>query len=127
MSDPHLSFRKPPYIIKHDGMSWSGKYYYYLGHHFHEGHECWVMGAYNVVTDKRTERHYSTVFGAKDPKAECLALWQPFEEVMLRAPADEETNEVELDMKKFLQREAVRKGIKPGEQQANIVTKGGDN
>lgn len=111
MTDPHISFRKPKCIVEQSAMSWSNKYHIYLGRHYHEaGKECWIVGAYNVVTTVRTERHYNTMFGAKDPKAEALIVWHTFLENMTRAPEAEEQQDWELEMRKYLEADAKKKG-----------------
>lgn len=111
MTDPHISFRKPNCIIHADETSWSGKYYIYLGHHYESGHECWVVGAYNIVTDVRTERHYNSVNGSRDPKADALIYWEPFLTKMQQAPESEEPSEFELELKTFMENEGRKKGI----------------
>lgn len=127
MSDSHLQFRKPKCIIHAEGMSHSGKYYIFLGHHFHDtAHECWIVGAYNIVTGVQKECHYNTIpfykelpgIGqqnlntCKDPKGEALIVWEPFYEQMLASPTwPEETDEWEKTIKPFLAREAKRQGV----------------
>src|SRR5262245_59426802 len=102
-----LQFKRPPWIIHDEIVSWSGKYKAFLGHHYHEaGKECWIVAAYNVLTGDWTERHYNLIpfpgtegfeeavlktskkpyNACKDPKAEALQFWADFREQMERRP-----------------------------------------
>lgn len=110
MSDPHISFRKPKCIIEQHHMSWSHKYWCYLGRHYEAGKECWIVGAINTVTSEDRARHYCETYGSKDPKAEALIYWETFTTTMLKAPESEETNEWELEISKYLERNAKTKG-----------------
>lgn len=121
MTDPHISFRKPACIVEKDDTSWSGKYYIYLGHHFEKGHTCWVVGAYNILTDARAERHYNSMHGSDDPKAAALIYWAEIYPKFMRKPEDEEQAEFDRDMRAFFEREQQRRGIKKGENKVNIV------
>jgi hypothetical protein len=111
MADPHISFRKPKCIIEQSTMSWSNKYYLYLGRHYHEaGKECWIVGAINTVTSEDRARHYNTFFGSNDPKAEALIFWQKFFEGMTKAPETEEKHDWEIELQNYLGQNAKRKG-----------------
>ena len=111
MSDPHISFRKPKCIIEQDTMSWSHKYYLYLGRHYHHaGKECWIVGAINTVTSEDRARHYNTDAGSVDPKAEALIFWEAFLTGMTKAPEKEEKDDWEIELQKYLQKEAKRQG-----------------
>lgn len=136
MADSHLQFKRPACIIHAEGMSHSGKYYIFLGHHYHDSaHECWIIGAYNIATGVQKECHFNTIpywkpvkgvglqnlNTCKDPKGEALIVWEPYYQHMLAAPDyPEETDEWYQTIKPFLEREAQRQGVKLDEQQ-NIV------
>lgn len=143
---PTLNFRRPPYILHDEGTSWSGKWWIYLGHHYHTtAHECWVVGAINLVTGRAQEHHINTMKGpvttingektqvvnvCKDPKGEALIEWEEFKSKMQARPASEETDEANAEwdryIKPFLQREAGRRGLgksssalQPGKDRGN--------
>lgn len=104
MSHPQISFRKPKLIIEQHCLSWSNKYWLYLGRHYHEaGKDCWVVGAQNTVTGLSTERHYNELFGAKDPKGEALIFWHTFHEKMTAAPIEEEKDEALKEFENAMQ------------------------
>jgi len=120
MKSPQISFRKPKCIIEQDTMSWSNKYYLYLGRHYHEaGKECWIVGAINTVTSEDRARHYNELYGSKDPKAEALTFWHSFHEGMVRAPETEEKHDWEIELQKYLGKDAKKKGYT--DSKTNIV------
>lgn len=115
MKSGQISFRKPKLIVEQHCLSWSNKYWIYLGRHYHEaGKDCWVIGAQSTVTGQSTERHYNTAFGAKDPKGEALVFWHTFHEKMIQPPEseekDEQLKEFEIAMQNALGTDARRKG-----------------
>lgn len=119
----NISFRKPNWIVHDQGTSWSGKYEYFLGHHYHEaGKECWIIAAYNIVTGAMTERHFNLIpfqlpmiNTCKDPKAEALVQYETFKTIMDKPPEEEETDEWSKTIRPFLERERKRQGIKNNE------------
>lgn len=135
----NLSFRKPPYIMHDEFTSWSNKYHCFLGHHYHTtAHECWVIGAINIVTGVSREWHINTMPGpegvknvCKDPKASALIEYENFKTSMERKPEYEEETDVankewELHIKPFLEREGKRRGLsepssplQPGKDRSN--------
>jgi hypothetical protein len=84
-----LDFRKPHCAIVEWCISWSGKYYCFLGSHYHEGHTCWVLGTSNKMNGEIKELHYNTKFGSIEPKAQCETTWRQFKEKMLAKPESE--------------------------------------
>lgn len=81
-----LDFRKPKVAIVEKIVSYSGKYFCFLGNHYHKGHTCWVFGTSNKETGEIVMRHYSTAAGALAPKAECETAWRKLKEGMLAKP-----------------------------------------
>ena len=90
-----LDFRKPSVVIQDKCVSWTGKYFAFLGTHFHAGKPCWVVGASNKSNGTITMRHYNeennvnaeaAQFGAKE-------YWNKFSEGLKRAPTASEDEE----------------------------------
>lgn len=127
MSQMH--FQRPNWIIHDQGTSWSGKYEYFLGHHYHEaGKECWIIAAYNIVVGSWTERHFNLipwqlpmVNTCVDPKAEALTQYEVFKSIMERAPEyEEETEEWSKTIRPFLERERGRQGVVDAAREPHI-------
>src|SRR6266567_545402 len=88
-----LNFRKPRCQIVEKCVSWSGKYFCFLGTHYHQGHTCWVFGISSKEDGEIRMRHYNTEFGAVDPKSQCCTDWRKFKEAMLAKPESEVTED----------------------------------
>lgn len=87
-----LDFRKPKCVVLKSGVSASGKYKFFLGHHFVQGHICHDVGTINQVTGEIVSRHYLDR-GVGNPKAEALRVYHEVEKGMLRKPEYEETDD----------------------------------
>lgn len=106
---PLLDFRKPNVTILERSTSWSGKYFIFLGSHYHHGSICWVFGGQSRVTGITTMRHYNskeTTALADNPealKAYATNQWEEYKEKMKAAPDhEEESNELFRDIEPYL-------------------------
>lgn len=87
-----LDFRKPKCIIVKEGVSASGKYKFFYGHHFVQGHTCYDVGTINQTDGEIVSRHYLDN-GKGNPKADALACYHLLEKGMLRKPEYEEQDD----------------------------------
>ena len=88
-----LDFRKPNVSVVDKCISWSGKYFCFLGSHYEAGKICWVVGSSNKVTGEIVMRHYSETNGAIAPKAQAATEWEKYKAAMVKAPESEEQDE----------------------------------
>lgn len=85
-------FKKPPYIIEDYVLSYTAKYWGFLGTHFHQGIKCWVVGAVNTETGTTTARHYNEKETVNDLLAKKTAqdYWEQVKATLTRKPTEEE-------------------------------------
>jgi hypothetical protein len=87
-----LDFRKPKCVVVKQGVSASGKYKFFYGHHYTKGHTCYDVGTINQVTGEIISRHYFDD-GKGNPKSNALTCYHNLEKGMLRKPDHEEKDD----------------------------------
>lgn len=88
-----LDFRKPKLVVMKEGVSHSGKYKFFYGHHWDGKELCYDVGTINQANGQIISRHYSSKHGALNPKSEALTCYHELEKGMLRKPDAEETDD----------------------------------
>lgn len=87
-----LDFRKPQCVIVKQGVSASGKYKFFYGHHFVKGYTCFDVGTINQMNGEIVSRHYLDN-GVGNPKSEALTCYHNLEQGMLRKADHEEKDD----------------------------------
>lgn len=85
-------WRKPPCVIEDFQLSYTGKYWGFLGTHFHEGRKCWQVGSVNTETGETIARHYNERNHANETlaKHEAQEYWEELKAGLARKPTEEE-------------------------------------
>lgn len=98
-----LDFRRPKCVILEEVTSYSGQYRIFHGHHYVSKGLCYDVGSINRKTGEIVTRHYGPD-SYPNPKAEAMAFWNTFREMMLAPPrgGEEEGDEVRRDIQKYL-------------------------
>jgi hypothetical protein len=81
-------------VVK-QGVSYSGKYKFYFGHHYVQGRICFDVGTIRQTDGEIVTRHYDETkdFGATQAKAEALRVYHEVEQGMKEKPQYEEKDE----------------------------------
>lgn len=89
---PTGGWKKPPCIIEDYALSFTGKYWGFLGSHFHAGIKCWQVGAVNTETGETTARHYNEKETVNETlaKHEAHKAWEELRAGLQRKPTAEE-------------------------------------
>ena len=91
MNLPH-AVKRPPCIIEDHCLSYTAKYWGFLGTHYHEGIRCWMVGAVNTENGITTARHYNAKESVNETlaKHESHAAWEELKAGLTRKPTEEE-------------------------------------
>jgi hypothetical protein len=86
------NWKKPPCIIEDHVLSYTAKYWGFLGTHFHEGRKCWLVGAVNTEDGTTTARHYNEKETVNETlaKHEAQEAWEELKAGLARRPTEEE-------------------------------------
>jgi hypothetical protein len=86
------AFKKPPCIIESYCLSYTAKYWGFLGSHSHEGLKCWLVGAVNTETGETVARHYNEKESVNEllAKKEAFEAWEELRGGLERKPTAEE-------------------------------------
>lgn len=87
-----IDLRKPKCVIVRQGVSASGKYKFFFGHHYVKGKTCYDVGTINTTNGEIVSRHYLDE-GQSNPKADALTCYHNLEKGMLKKPDHEEKDD----------------------------------
>lgn len=95
-----VDFKKPPYVVLDGVVSYTGKYYGFLGTHFEKGIICYVVGAINKQDGSTTCRHYNEHNGCVNPehaKSSATKTWNDLRAGLVAKPRNpDESGSAEL-------------------------------
>jgi hypothetical protein len=101
-----LDFRKPNCTILSSTVSYTGKYFGFLGIHYHAGATCYVVGASNKQSGEIVMRHYNHEknINIEAAKFEAEQYWQTFKEELERKPESGEDAEQSSQLEEWFNR-----------------------